>query len=400
MRIAVFHNLQYGGAKRVLHGFVRYLSQSGHSVDVHVPSTANETILPLRDVASSTDVYPVRSTVSGRIRLRLPYIPNAGISLNALEKTEKAIADRINGGGYDVVLCEQDQYTMSPYLLKHVRTPTVYFCQQPSRRGEEILIELSKRLGVGNRTNPIKGTLRNSFFRRMREIDRVNASFSKSILANSFFSRESILRSYGLNSRVCYLGVDTEFFKPLGIPREDFVLSVGSCAPPKGFDFLIESLGYMCREERPKLVIASNDANPEWKGYLERLASKRGVDLQILSMIDDAHLRALYNKAKAVLYAPYLEPFGLVPIEAMACGTPVVAVREGGVRESVVHNETGLLSERDERAFSEAVSGLLKDTERRETMGKNAIDVVRDFWTMDHAGLRLLGHLNRAKKSD
>ena len=400
MKIAAFHNLQSGGAKRILHGFVRYLSQSGHSVDVHVPSTANETYLPLRDVASATHVYPVRITVTDRIRSKLPTIPDAGVPLSALERTERIIADRINNGGYDVVLCEQDQYTMSPFLLKYVREPTVYFCQQPSRTGEWILVELSKKLGTENRTSLMRGTRRNSFVTRMHEIDRVNASFSKRILANSFFSRESILRSYGLNSRVCYLGIDTEFFRPLGVPRENFVLSVGSCAPPKGFDFLIESLGHMLREERPRLLIVSNGANLEWKEYLERLALKRGVDLQVLTMIDDTHLRSLYNKARAVLYAPYLEPFGLVPLEAMACGTPVVAVREGGVRESVVHNETGILCERDEEAFSEAVSGLLKDAEQMATMGKNAIDVVHGFWTMDQAGQRLLGHLDHAKTAD
>ena len=136
-----------------------------------------------------------------------------------------------------------------------------------------------------------------------------------------------------------------------------------------------------------------------WKAYLERLAVKMEVDLHMLSMIDDGHLRDLYNKARMVLFAPYLEPFGLVPVEAMACGTPVIAVREGGMKETVVHNETGLLVERDEMAFSEAVSRLLKDAELRDAMGRKGIEAVRDFWTADQSGLRLLHHLERAKQS-
>ena len=102
------------------------------------------------------------------------------------------------------------------------------------------------------------------------------------------------------------------------------------------------------------------------------------------------------NRAELVVYAPYLEPFGLVPIEAMACGTPVVAVAEGGTKESVMDKETGILTVRSEGVFAEAVSSLLKDDKRRETIGKRAVEVVRDFWTLEHAGKRMLDHLNLA----
>jgi glycosyltransferase involved in cell wall biosynthesis len=60
-------------------------------------------------------------------------------------------------------------------------------------------------------------------------IDKENASYAKYIVANSYFSRETILRAYGLNSFVSYLGVDTELFRPLSLPKGNFVLSVGEC---------------------------------------------------------------------------------------------------------------------------------------------------------------------------
>ena len=395
MKIAVFHNLPSGGAKRALYGFVKYLTKSGHLVDVFVPSTADETFLPLKDVANKVDVFPVRKTITGLIYSILRYIPPIRISLRDLERTEKEIADVINRQDYDVVFSEQGQYTLSPFFLKFIKKPAVYYCPQPSRYHEAILQKISQKKH-GDYPQLVRIIWHKYFACRLPQIDKENASFSRYILTNSYFSRESILRSYGLNSFVSYLGVDTEIFKPLGNPKENFVLSVGSCGPSKGFDFSIKSLARIDSKIYPKFIIVCNSVDVGWKNYLEQLAIKVGVELEIKNLIQDNELVQLYNKAKLVLYAPYLEPFGLVPLEAMACGTPVVAVKEGGVRESVLHNETGILTERDEGMFAEAITDLLLNKEKRQYMSQRALEVVQNFWTLKHAGERLLNHLNRA----
>jgi len=170
---------------------------------------------------------------------------------------------------------------------------------------------------------------------------------------------------------------------------------VGSCRPSKGYDFLIRSLALIDPELRPKLVIVSNFSEPGWDDYLKNLASDLKVDLDILNLIDDEKLVLLYNKAKLILYAPYLEPFGLVPLEAMSCGTPVVAVKEGGVRETVIHEKTGLHTERDETLFAEATLELLTNDEKRNEMSINALKSIKEYWTLKHAGDRLSWHLNR-----
>jgi glycosyltransferase involved in cell wall biosynthesis len=214
-------------------------------------------------------------------------------------------------------------------------------------------------------------------------------------LTNSYFSRESIFRSYGLNAFVSYLGVDNELFKPLGIPKEDFVLSVGRLTPSKGIDFIVSSLGTINSKIRPRLVIVSDEVDIRFKNSLEQLAQRTGVDLRIESLIGDDELVSLYNKARLVLYAPYLEPFGLVPLEAMACGTPVVAVKEGGVRESVIHNKTGILTQRDKTMFAQAVMELLSNEEKMRALSQNAIECIEDYWTVDKAGKRLMRHIAR-----
>lgn len=330
MKIAVFHNLPSGGAKRALYNFVKYLTKSGHLVDVFVPSTANESFLPLKDIANEVYIFPVKKTITGVIYSTFNYIPPIKMktSLRDLERTEKEIADVINKKNYNVVFSEQDQYTMSPFFLKFIKKPVVYYCQQPLRFHEAILQNISQKK---NRNYPqfIRKIWYKYFASKLPEIDRKNASFARYILANSYFSIESIMRSYGLNSFVSYLGVDTEIFKPLEIPKERFVLSVGSCGPSKGFDFIIKSLARIDSKIRPKFIIVSNMVDRGWKNYLEQLAANLGVELEIKTLIPNDELVQLYNKAMLVVYAPYLEPFGLVPLEAMACGTPVVGVREG-----------------------------------------------------------------------
>ena len=400
LKIAVFHNLPTGGAKRALYGYVEYLTRTGNTVDVFVPSTANENFLPLNDVASQVYVFPVPKTIGGSIYSYIKYIPPMvkQVSLRDLEKTEQIIADKINKGNYDVVFSEQDQYTMAPFLLKYLKKPLVYYCQQPLRNDaiSEVIFPRKKKnllgslMGIGSRIVVKRGL----------EMDKTNSSYSNYTLSNSYFSRENILRMYGINSHVSYLGVNPEMFKPLEIPKEKFILSVGTFTPEKGHGFLVDSLKLIDSEIRPKLVVVANSSLPPWKKYLEKHAEKLGVDMEISTLINDKELTVLYNKAEIVVYSPYLEPFGLVPLESMACGTPVVAVKEGGVRETVIHKKTGLLIDRDEELFGLAVEKMLSKDYKRYDMGKKSVKSVQNHWTIDQAGERLLGHLNRVINKD
>lgn len=396
MKIAVFHNLPSGGAKRALYGFVKYLSRIGCSIDLFVPSTANETFLPLTEFTDNVTVLPVHKTPVGIVKSTMRYILPIKISLADLEETQKRLATMINRSENDVVFVEQDQYTMSPFILKYLDKPYAYYCQQPRRSSESVLIQLSSDID----TTFWRRAWRRYITPRLDRIDKENASFAKLVLTNSYFSREAILRAYGMNSFVSYLGVDTEIFRPLNMEREPYVLSIGSLTPAKGFDFIIKSLGLVKERMRPRFVIVGNMVWKPWKAYLERLAAERGVKLEIKTLIDDSELVKLYNRAQLCVYAPYLEPFGLVPLEAMACGTPVVAVKEGGVRESVIHNETGILTERDEAMFAEAITELLSDDKKRQALSKRGIEVVQNFWTLKHATERLLHYLERAMNKE
>jgi glycosyltransferase involved in cell wall biosynthesis len=396
MKIAVFHNLPSGGAKRALYNSVRHIVQAGHQVDLHVPSTADEEYLPLKDLVSGFHVYPQRGT---RLSVVLPSFRKVSRlfqSLADIEWIQKHIAEAINSGPYDVVLSEQDRFTNTPFILKYLEKPNAYYCQQPFR-GHEAFIE---RVAQAAPTLPVPmyRRIRQAHMRsKLARLDRQNVSGAKYILANSYFSREAILRLYGLNSFVSQLGIDTTLFRPLGLPKESFILSVGTYHPHKGFDFVIRALSLIEKQIRPRLVIVGNSALPGWQAFLQQTAAKLDVTLETKTYVQESELVSLYNQARLFVYAAILEPLGLAPLEAMSCGTPVVAVREGGVRETVLNNETGILTERDEEAFAEAVRELLEDEVRAQQMGGRGIEVVRKGWTLEQAGERLLRHLKRAQ---
>ena len=289
LKIAIFHNLPSGGAKRALHGFVKYLSTSGHTVDLYIPETANEEFLPLEGMVRDMHVFPVKkSWFRSLVYSTFSYVPAIfkPISIKNVDQAEKAIAQTINQGDYDVVFSEQDQFVMAPYFLKYIEKPTVYYCQQPPRR-EKILEKISEDKRKKRLLEPLIKRYINHVIAGEMNLDLKNVQYARYMIANSYYSHESILRSYGLNSYVSYLGVDVELFKPLELPREDFVLSVGTCIPPKGYDFIINSLARVDEKVRPKLIIVSNMGDEQWKDYLREMATGLGVDLEILRGIDD-----------------------------------------------------------------------------------------------------------------
>lgn len=402
LKIAVFHNLPSGGAKRSLYTYIQYLTKQGHIVDVFIPETANEEYLPLESVASSVIKYEVKpSFFREKIYSIFSYVPAIikRVSIGNVMKTEKKIAEDLNDSGYDIVYCEQDQYTMTPVIFKYLKKPSIYYCAQPIRN-EQILRKVNEqktKVGIFNHPliRPFANIYVNHVETRDYERDIEFAEYSTNILTNSYFTHENILRQYGKNATVSYIGVDNEMFTPLNLERENYVLSVGTCIPPKGYDFIIRSISEIPEEKRPELVIVGNSSDELWIEYLKTLAQEKKVELDILTQISDEKLIRLYNKAKLVVYAPYLEPFGYVPLEAMACGTPVVGVKEGGLRESILHNKTGLLTQRNEKDFAKAIIKLTEDRELWNKFSQTGVKYIESVWTLDKAGQRLLENMYR-----
>ena len=108
LKIAVFHNLPSGGAKRSLYTYIDYLTQNGHTVDVYIPSTANEDYLPLEPIATNMYIYDVKPSFwREKIYSIFSYVPAIikRESVKNVFKAEKQIAEDLNNSDYDIVYC-------------------------------------------------------------------------------------------------------------------------------------------------------------------------------------------------------------------------------------------------------------------------------------------------------
>jgi glycosyltransferase involved in cell wall biosynthesis len=385
VKIAVVQNLPSGGARRCLVEHCRGLRERGHRVEAFFPDTADEAFLPLEPAVDRVHVWraprpPSReASLFGQVSIGSAW---AALRLVAgLARIHREMAAAIDAGGFDVVLATHDQFTHAPRVLRHLRTPSAYFCQEPLRFVYEAPVGLAMRASGGPVARAIRRLATAAAKRVLRPLDAGSVRAATTILANSVYSHESILRAYGRAARVVYLGVDTARFRPLGLDRANVVLTVGALHPAKGFDFVVAALGRIPAARRPALVVVSDRGYGAYRALLEAEARERGVQLEIHTRVSEDEVVRWYNRARLLAYAPYLEPFGLVALEAMACGTPVVAVAEGGTRESIQADETGLLTMRDEAAFAAAIERVAGDPGLASRLAGAAAAEVARRWT-------------------
>lgn len=398
MKIAIYHNLPSGGAKRTLYETVKRLS-SKHTLDVFRLSTADEEFYNLNDFFNSEYVIrfsPARLFDSpfGRLNQLQRFL-----DLLRLDRLARHIANQIDNGGYDVVFAQPCMWTQAPLLLKYLKTPSIYYCHElPRHLYEPLFGQAGKKSKIQKTLDTVDPFIR-LYHYAGRLFDYQATRFADKVLVNSEFVCKQVMATYEIDPLVNYHGVDTDVFRP-GSANENshnYVLSVGAIQPHKGYRFLIESIGHIDRKIRPALYLIGNMENYGERDILQSLAKEKGVDLNIYVGLDQNELVHKYNNASLVVYSPHNEPFGLVPLEAMACGTPVVSVREGGVLETVVHERTGLLIDRNAEQFGSAVQYLLTNPDLIKKYGRNGRNHVLENWSWDKSILTLTNYLENCR---
>ncbi len=383
MRIAIYHNLPSGGGKRALYEMTRRLAAQ-HTIDVYTLSCAEHHFCDLRPFVQRHVVIPFKPLPLarrpfGRINQGL-----RALTLLRVHRQQQSIANQIDAAGYEVVFAHNCQFTQAPSVLSFLRTPSVYYCGEPPRLLYEPRIArpyntFTRQQRAVNLFDPFPALYRTVLAR----LDRKNVRAATCVLTNSAYTLETLYRIYGIFARIGYLGVDTELFRPLSLPKENFIVSVGMLNPHKGFDFVIRSLALLKKEQRPTLVIICNNADQRERAYLTALAQRLQVTVEFRTLISDEELVRLYNQARLTVYTPVMEPFGFVPLESMACQTPVVGVREGGVRESITDGDTGLLVDREPEALAATIGMLLDRASEADRLGHNGRSCVEAHWTWE-----------------
>lgn len=193
----------------------------------------------------------------------------------------------------------------------------------------------------------------------LREWDRRTSHRVTHFIAISKYIQRRIRDCYDRESTVIYPPVDTEFYSPTGVPREDFYLVVSALAPYKRFDLAVDA----CRKlGKPLVVIGSGQE-------LARLKATAGNGISFLGWQSDEVIRDYLRRARALLF-PGEEDFGIVPLEAQGCGCPVIGFGRGGLTETVRPIGSGpeptgvFFDEQTVDAAAEAIERFERDADR------------------------------------
>lgn len=380
MRVAFFHNLPSGGALKTLYEKISALESRGTKVSLYTFSTSEKDFLPLPKLSGEYWVEPIERAAD----------------LKSYVAVSEKLATRINGGSYDLVYVDKCQTVGAPSVLRYLSVPTVYYAHEPLGLGEYSRRRLSKARKV-SLENLISKLTRLGERRVLKSEDRRNLLAATHVWTCSRFAADWIGEVYGLKPEPVYQGIDTNFLFPdSSVKKGNFLLSVGRLEERKGFHFVLEALSRIPASNRPDLKIVYDATEPGEKEKLIEEARVLGVNIEWLHRPAQNKLRELYRSASLVLGAAYEEPFGLTPLEAMACGTPVVVVDEGGYRESVVDGKTGRLLKRDAGLWAREIEALLKDERTRAVWGRAAAEMARSRWTWQE----FVDKLNRLNKPE
>lgn len=354
LRAAVFHNLPPGGALRWLR---ESITRSSDLVEWHLHTID----LGRADRwPGHLDTVNLGTHLASWRRHRLPigwWAPRLG-SFSQVADTEtsirlqRRIAAEIDAGGFEVAVLHHDQFTSSPAIAAHLRTPSLYYCQEARRRSFEAHARSIRSFGLLSIPAGLyEDSLRRRDIRFARSADH--------IFVNSRFSAESVSRAYGRAATVVPLGVDADLFSLHGdLPEAGtpYLLAVGAVDPLKAQDLVIRALSSLPDRDRPALRIVAERITPSYKAQLVEAAAAANVLIQFDRGISDVQLAAAYRGALATVCVAHLEPLGLTTMESLACGTPVIAVDEGGYREVVADGVNGWLVPRSVPELARAIA--------------------------------------------
>lgn len=306
MRVALVHDwlVTYGGAERVLEELIAlYPDADLFSLVDHLPPGERSFLGGRTPQTSALQRLPFSER---RYRSYLPIMP--------------LLIEQFDLSGYDVVI--SNSYAVAKGVLTGPDTVHVSFCQSPMRYAWDLQHQY---LREANLDRGLRGWLARYMLHRMRLWDARSAAGVDVFVANSTYIQRRIRKVYRRESAIVHPPVHVDRFEVGVGPRDDFYVTASRLVPYKRMDVLARAFALM--PERTLVIIGDG---PE----MRRLRAVAPPNVHLLGQQPHPVLHDYLRRARAFLFAAE-EDFGIAPVEAQACGTPVIAYGSGGVRDTV-----------------------------------------------------------------
>lgn len=317
------------GGEKVIEEFCRLYPQADIFTHVAIPENLSDTIKKHRIIETGIARLP------GAKKHYQKYLPLMPQALEALDLS-----------GYDLVISSESGPAKG--VITGPDTVHVCYCHSPMRYiWDQYHIYRNQAGWLTRSAMPYLA-------HKLRIWDTVSASRPDHIVANSAFVAKRVAKFWGREADVIHPPVDLEAFKLAQTPPEDFYLTAGELVTYKRADLVINAFNRSGR----KLVMIGD--GPE----RERLQASAGPNIQFLGRVSFDVLRDHYARCRALIF-PGVEDFGIVPLEVMASGRPVIAYGQGGALETVREGQTGLFFQEDSpAAINTAIDKLEAEYEK------------------------------------
>ena len=235
--------------------------------------------------------------------------------------------EEFNLNRYDLVI--SSSHSVAKGVLTHSEQVHICYCYTPIRYAWDFYFPYLEDAGL---TTGLKGWYARRVLHRLRQWDRLASQGVDEFIGISHFIKRRIQKNYRREAAVIYPPVDTDFYRPLRGKREECYFTSSRMVAYKRFDIIIQAFNKMPHR---KLVVGGD--GPEFS----KLKAIARENIEFRGYLPPGDLKLMLQKCQAFIFASK-EDFGIIPVEAQACATPVLAYSGGASLETVKENETGL----------------------------------------------------------